>query len=289
MRPTGWISLGVVVVLFAWWHPWAYEGRAAVGNGPGLQEGLEKISALDFEGAYLALRGISRDRGPAGQSEKAEVVRGVIALGETVAHVRLLNAYASLLDRLGSPPRQGAGGDDRVEDTLQSYVHVYREKAGRWANRLAGETGTIKELTHEVPVSITYPGVRDLPRYVQRGFDRLQVLREDILPVPSQAANIEQAEEYAAVLAAFYLAVDQEYTLPMGRTRLQATVQRSSLLFFSALWLANVADILHAVELRKAAAAALHVVVELEASKPASVLEGRARQLLHRLEAGPRI
>ncbi|MFQ5960616.1 MAG: hypothetical protein ACE5MG_04410 [Candidatus Methylomirabilales bacterium] len=289
MRPTRWMGLWVGVVLLAWCPAWAERGEAAVANGAGVQKGLEKLSTLDFEEAYLALRRIGRDRTPADQSEKAEVVRGVIALGETVAHVRLLDAYASLLARLSSSPRHGAEADEGVDDALRSYVQVYRKKVGQWANRLAGETSIITELPREVPVAIPYPGVRDLPSYVQQGFDRLQVLREGIVPVPSQAANIEQAEEYAAVLAAFYLAVNQEYTLPMERTHLQATVYRSHLLFYSALWLANVADILHAVQLRKAAAAALDVVIDLEASKPTSALEGRARELLRRLEQGPRI
>ncbi len=289
VRPIRRIGLSVIVVLAAGQPAWAQQGPAGVPTGPGLQAGIEKLSAMDFEGAYLALRGISRDRTPTGQSEKAEVVRGVIALGETVAQVRLLHAYASQLARPESPLRQGAGADEGVAEMMQSYVRVYREKVGRWADRLAKGTGTITELSREVPVSITYPGVRDLPSYVQRGFDRLQIVREGIMPVPSQVANIEQAEEYAAVLAAFYLAMDREFILPMEGARLRGTVRRSHLLFYSALWLANVADILHVAELRKAATTALDVVIELEESKPASVLDGRARDLLRRLEGGPDI
>ncbi len=282
------MGLAVMVVLLAWQLPWAQDGPAAAANVPGYQEGLEKLSALDFERAYLVLRGVGRNRGPDKQSEEAEVLRTIIALGETVAHVRLFHAYTSLIARLSRPARVPVKEEGLI-DALQSYAETYRQQVRRWADRLAGETGTIKDLARDIPVSIPYPGLRDLPNYVQRGFDRLQVLREGIVPLPSQAANIEQAEEYAAVLAGFYLAIDQEFILPIESTSLRGRVHRSHLLFYSALWLSKVSDILHAARFRKAAAVALDVVLELEASKPASILNGRARALQRRLGEGPDI
>ncbi|MFQ5846075.1 MAG: hypothetical protein ACE5IQ_00200 [Candidatus Methylomirabilales bacterium] len=275
-----------MIVVVAWQLAWARCGPAAVANRPGLQEGLAKLTALDFEGAYRALRGIDRNGEAADQSERAKVLRGIIALGETVAHLRLLDAYGSQLASLGFPLRQAPEPDEGVRETLRSYVRVYRKKVGRWAGRLAQETDTIAKLSREVPVAILYAGVRDLPRYVQRGVDRLEVVRGGIVPVPSQAANIEEAEEYGAVLAAFALAVDREYLPPLEKARLHGMVRRSRLLFYSALWLANVADILRAAELRKAATGALDVVLRLEGDRPESVLRRRAQALLRRLGEG---
>ena len=118
-HPTRWMSLGVTVLVLACGPAWGQHGSPAAANVPGVQEGLEKLSSLDFEGAYVAFREVGRDRGPAGQAEEAEVLRTVIALGETVAHVRLLHAYASQLAGLRSPELEPGGGEG-VADTLRS-------------------------------------------------------------------------------------------------------------------------------------------------------------------------
>ena len=150
-----------------------------------------------------------------------------------------------------------------------------------WAHRLAEDTEGILEERLDVELSIKYKGLGDLPKFVQEGIDRLDMVRRGLLPTPSQSRNIQTSEEYAGFLSSLILALGEPFYQPSTTTIITGKVKPVHLLYYCSLWLLNAShrvddgeDLISAS--RKAALRGL----ELERKYPRPELRGKLMEIL---------
>jgi hypothetical protein len=243
-----------------------------------LDRALERIYALDFEGAY-GLLGTTVDTPSAAKEhvERAKVLKAVVSLSQTFSSARLWAAYREAVEQYSQLT-------DRKSDVLKSFEAHRSEYAGNlrmWAHRLAEDTEGILEERLDVELSIKYRGLGDLPKFVQAGIDRLDTVRRGLLPTPSQSRNIQTSEEYASFLSSLILALGEPFYQPSTTTIITGKVKPVTLLYYCSLWLLNASHQVDDAEglisaSRKAALRGL----ELERKYPRPELRGKLMEIL---------
>jgi hypothetical protein len=239
---------------------------------------LERIYALDFEGAYELLgTTVGTPSAAKGNVERARVLKAIVSLSQTFSNARLWAAYREAVEVYSHLT-------DRESDVLKAF-EAHRSEYARnlrmWAHRLAEDTEGILEERLDVELSIKYKGLRDLPRFVQEGIDRLDTVRRGLLPTPSQSRNIQTSEEYASFLSSLILALGEPFYQPSTTTIITGKVKPVHLLYYCSLWLLNAShqvddgeDLISAS--RKAALRGL----ELERKYPRPELRGKLMEIL---------
>jgi hypothetical protein len=239
---------------------------------------LERIYELDFEGAYWGLHtAVGTPSEPQERVQKARVLKAIVSLSQTFSCLRLLAAYRDAIvnyDQLA----------DKKSDVLKAFEAHRRKYAvdlRAWAYRLAEDTEEILEGRLDVELSIKYKGLKDLPTFVQEGIDRLDTVKQGLLPTPSQSRNIQTSEEYASFLSSLILALGEPFYQPSTTTIITGKVKPVHLLYYCSLWLLNAS---HQVDdgenlisaSRKAALRGL----ELERKYPEPELRGKLMEIL---------
>lgn len=197
---------------------------------------LERIYALDFEGAY-GLLGTTVATPSAAKEyvERTKVLKAIVSLSQTFSSARLWAAYREAVEKYSHLA-------DRESDVLKAFeAHrsEYARNLSMWAHRLAEDTEGILEEGLYVELSIKYKGLGDLPKFVQEGTDRLDTVRRGLLPTPSQSRNIQTSEEYAGFLSSLILAFGEHFYQPPTTTIITGRVKPIHLLYYCSVWLLN--------------------------------------------------
>jgi len=243
-----------------------------------LDRAMERIYVLDFEGAY-GLLGTTVGTPSAAKEhvERARVLKAIVSLSQTFSNARLWAAYREVVE-------QYSHLTDRENDVLKAF-EAHRSEYARnlrmWAHRLAEDTEGILEERLDVELSIKYKGLRDLPKFVQEGIDRLDTVRRGLLPTPSQSRNIQTSEEYAGFLSSLILALGEPFYQPPTTTIITGKVKPVTLLYYCSLWILNAS---HQVddgdELISASRKAALRGLELERKYPRPELKGKLMEIL---------
>ncbi len=239
---------------------------------------LKGIYDLDFEGAYGLLRRTMRSSSETQERiETANVLKTIVSLSQTFSSFRLWAAYREAAELYG----QLSDGEGDVLKAFEAHRSEYARGLRKWAHRLAMDTEGVLEGTLDVELSIKYKGLKDLPKFVREGIDRLDTVRKGLLPTPSQSANIQTSEEYASFLSSLTLALGASFHQPPATTTVTGRVKPVHLLYYCSVWLFNASPHvddgkdLMAVS-RKAASRGL----ELERKYPAPELRGKLMEIM---------
>jgi hypothetical protein len=239
---------------------------------------LERIYELDFEGAYWGLcTAVETPSEPQERVQKARVLKAIISLSQTFSSARLLAAYREAIKKYGHP----AVREGDVLKAFEAHRRKYAVDLRAWAHRLAKDTEEILEGRLDVELSIKYKGLKDLPTFVQEGIDRLDTVRQGLLPTPSQSRNIQTSEEYASFLSSLTLALGEAFHQPQTTIVITGRGEPVALLYYCSVWLLNASKYIDdenelIATSRKAASRGL----ELERRYPAPELKGKLMEIL---------
>jgi hypothetical protein len=261
------------VNVFVLLHP-----LCAKAEKPGFDVALERIYELDFDGAHGWL-GAAMKRLSEGKEhvEKAKVLKAIISLSQTFSSLRLLGAYHDAIEEY----RQLAKRQSDVLKAFEAHRSAYAEDLRVWAHRLAEDTKGILEDRLDVELSIKYKGLKDLPTFVQDGTDRLDTVRQGLLPTPSQSRNIEACERYASFLSSLTLAFGEPFYEPQTTTVIAGKVKPVHLLYYCSLWLLKASRYVDdGTELILTSRRAALKGLELEGKYPAPGLRGKLMEVL---------
>ena len=243
-----------------------------------LDRALERIYALDFEGAYGLLGTTVRMPSAAKEHvERGKVLKAIVSLSQTFSNARLWAAYQEAVEVYSHLT-------DRESDVLKAF-EAHRSEYARnlrmWAHRLTKDTEGILEERLDVELSIKYKGLGDLPKFVQEGIDRLDTVRRGLLPTPSQSRNIQTSEEYASFLSSLILVLGEPFYQPSSTTIITGKVKPVPLLYYCSLWMLNAS---HQVDdgegLISASRKAALKGLELERKYPRPELRGKLMEIL---------
>lgn len=243
-----------------------------------LVRALEGIYELDFEGAYGWLcRTVESPSEAREQVQKARVLKAIISLSQTFSSARLWAAYREAVQEYGYLTNR----ESDVLKAFEAHRAQYAKDLRMWAHRLAEDTEGIMEGRLDVELSIKYKGMKDLPTFVREGIDRLDTVRQGLLPTPSQSSNIQTSEEYAGFLSSLTLAMGGVFHQPQTTTVITGRGEPVALLCYCSLWLLNASKYVDdenefIATARKAASKGL----ELERKYPAPALRGKLMEIL---------
>jgi len=261
------------VNVFVLLHP-----LCAKAEKPGFDLALERIYELDFDGAHGWL-GATMRRPSEGKEhvEKAKVLKAIISLSQTFSSLRLLAAYQDAIEEY----RQLAKRQSDVLKAFEAHRSEYAEDLRVWAHRLAEDTKGILEGRLDVELLIKYKGLKDLPKFVQDGTDRLNTVKEGLLPTPSQSRNIEACERYASFLSSLTLALGEPFYEPQTTTVITGKVKPVHLLYYCSLWLLKASrHVDDGTELISTSRRAALRGLELEGKYPDPGLRGKLMEVL---------
>lgn len=233
---------------------------------------------MDFEGAYGWLCWTAESPSEAReQVEKARVLKAIISLSQTFSSARLWAAYREAVQEYGHLTSR----ESDVLKAFEAHRAQYAKDLRMWAHRLAEDTEGILEGRLDVELSIKYKGMKDLPTFVREGIDRLDTVRQGLLPTPSQSTNIQTSEEYAGFRSSLTLALGKSFYEPKTTTLIKGTVMPVSLLYYCSLWLLNAShSVDNAKNLISASRKAASRGLELEGRYPTPVLRGKLMEIL---------
>lgn len=206
------------------------------------EKAQEEIYRLDFEKAYEILSEMTKKHPDSAYREKVIILKNIISLAQTFSNLRLYSAY-----------HQGCSlYEDEEEKTaaplsplslLKPYRSEYLKRTKKWALRLEPDKQESLKVPKEIELSFKYPGSEDLPYFVKTGLDTIENIKKGIPPTPSQAQNIEEYENYAAVLSVFFLCALETYEVPQKTSLIKGKVIPGLLISYSRLWLKKVLEI----------------------------------------------
>jgi hypothetical protein len=261
------------VNVFVLLHP-----LCAKAEKPAFDLALERIYDLDFDGAHGWL-GATMGRLSEGKEhvEKAKVLKTIISLSQTFSSLRLLAAYQDAIEEY----RQLANRQSEVLKAFEAHRSEYAEDLRVWAHRLNQDTKGILEGRLDVELLIKYKGLKDLPKFVQDGTDRLDTVKEGLLPTPSQSGNIEACERYASFLSSLTLALGGPFYEPQTTTVIVGKVKPVHLLYYCSLWLLKASRYVgDGIEFISTSRRAALRGLELEGRYPAPGLRGKLMEVL---------
>ena len=273
MCPRGAYLLGVLTFSLLLLHP--LSGKTE--ESP-YDRALERIYELDFDAAHGWLdTTVKRPSKGKEHAEKAKVLKAIISLSQTFSSLRLWAAYGDAIEEY----RQLAKGQSDVLKAFEAHRSEYAEDLRAWAQRLAEDTKGILEEGLDVELSIKYKGLKDLPKFVRDGTDRLGTVRQGLLPTPSQSRNIEASERYASFLSSVSLALGEPFYQPQTTTVIKGEVKPVHLLYYCSIWLLNASyHVDDGTELISASRKAALKGLELEGKYPAPGLRGKLMEML---------
>jgi hypothetical protein len=205
------------------------------------------------------------------------VLKAIVSLSQTFSCLRLWAAYRDAIENYD----QLADKKSDVLKAFEAHRRKYAVDLRTWAHRLAKDTEEILEGRLDVELSIKYKGLKDLPTFVQEGIDRLDTVKQGLLPTPSQSRNIQTSEEYASFLSSLTLAVGGVFHQPHTTTVITGRGEPVALLYYCSVWLFNASKYVDdenelIATSRKAASRGL----ELERKYPAPALREKLMEIL---------
>lgn len=204
------------------------------------EKAQEEIYGLDFEKAYGFLSEMTKRYPDSAHREKVIILKNIISLAQTFSNLRLYSAY-----------NQGCSLYEEEESAaplsplslLKPYRSEYLKRTKKWAQRLESDRQESLKVPKEIELSFKYPGVEELPYFVKTGLDTIANIKKGIPPTPSQAQNIEEYENYAAVLSVFFLCIQETHEVPQKTILIKGKVTPGLLISYSRLWLKKVLEI----------------------------------------------